>query len=53
MKKTYVAPVAEKIKFEYKDQVVVASGSCTNKWENEGTVTQKCQDQDFVRNYSD
>lgn len=27
MKKTYVTPVAEKIKFEYRDQVVAASGT--------------------------
>lgn len=28
MKKTYDAPMAEVVKFEYKDQVVVASGTC-------------------------
>ena len=28
MKKKYEAPTAEAVKFEYKDQVVAASGSC-------------------------
>lgn len=28
MKKTYEAPAAEAVKFEYKDQVVAASGAC-------------------------
>lgn len=28
MKKTYLAPAAEVIKFEYRDQVVAASGGC-------------------------
>ena len=28
MKKKYEAPTAETVKFEYKDQVVAASGSC-------------------------
>ena len=53
MKKTYVAPVAEKINFEYKDQVVAASRNCTNLWVKEGTVEVKCQDQEFVMNYID
>lgn len=28
MKKNYEAPKAEVVRFEYKDQVVVASGTC-------------------------
>ncbi len=28
MKKKYEAPTAEAVKFEYKDQVVAASGKC-------------------------
>lgn len=28
MKKSYEAPKAEAVKFEYKDQVVAASGGC-------------------------
>ena len=31
MKKTYDAPMAEVVKFEYKDQVVVASGIIPDK----------------------
>ena len=36
MKKTYETPNAEKIMFQYRDQVVAASGKCTSKWENIG-----------------
>lgn len=39
MKKTYETPSAEIVKFQYRDQVVVASGSqeCSYKWTfNEG-----------------
>lgn len=37
MKKTYEAPEAEKIQFNYKDQVVVASSAtCIDKWVNIG-----------------
>lgn len=36
MKKTYEAPTAEKMEFSYRDQVVVASNSCTNVWVNIG-----------------
>ena len=39
MKKTYETPSIEVVKFQYRDQVVVASGanpSCVSKWENEG-----------------
>lgn len=35
MKKQYETPVAEKIEFCYRDQVV-ASGACTDQWLNEG-----------------
>lgn len=50
MKKTYEAPSVEKIAFQYRDQVVVASGhTCIIEWNNqkengcEGTVTQNSQ----------
>lgn len=37
MKKTYEAPSIEVVKFQYRDQVVVASGNgCESKWENVG-----------------
>lgn len=36
MKKTYEAPTAEKMEFNYRDQVVVASNSCTDRWVNMG-----------------
>ena len=37
MKKTYETPSIEVVKFQYRDQVVVASGEkCTNQWVNIG-----------------
>lgn len=38
MKKTYETPTVEVVKFQYRDQVVVASGNstCESKWVNEG-----------------
>jgi len=38
MKKTYETPSVEKIAFQYRDQVVVASGNtnCESKWVNIG-----------------
>ena len=36
MKKTYETPSIEVVKFQYRDQVVVASGTCTNQWVNTG-----------------
>ena len=35
MKKKYEAPTAEAVKFEYKDQVVAASGSCEHGYKNQ------------------
>lgn len=52
MKKTYVAPVAEKIEFEYRDQVVVASGvSCeiVNAHTQDGPVW--CTDPGQIQNH--
>ena len=36
MKKTYEAPTVERVEFKYRDQVVAASGKCTNQWVNIG-----------------
>ena len=36
MKKTYETPSVEVVKFQYRDQVVVASGNCTGVWKNVG-----------------
>lgn len=41
MKKSYEAPLTEVVKFEYKDQVVAASGGCKQKFVHEPTP---CQD---------
>lgn len=38
MKKKYEAPTAEAVKFEYKDQVVAASGGCHSKFINSPAV---------------
>lgn len=35
-KKTYETPEAEKMMFNYRDQVVVASGACKDQWVNYG-----------------
>ena len=52
MKKTYETPSIEVVKFQYRDQVVVASGShqCIINWSNvsgetgcSGTVQQKSE----------
>lgn len=39
MKKTYETPTVEVVKFQYRDQVVAASGNgnCEDKWVNVGT----------------
>ncbi len=38
MKKKYEAPTAEAVKFEYKDQVVAASGKCEHGYVNKPTI---------------
>ena len=40
MKKTYETPTVEVVKFQYRDQVVAASG-CTGVWKNVGDS--KCE----------
>lgn len=43
MKKMYEAPSVEVVKFQYRDQVVAASGqSCISKWSNNGPTN--CED---------
>ena len=47
MKKKYEAPTAETVKFEYKDQVVAASGgSGCHTFENEGRY--HCDDEEHT-----
>ena len=38
MKKVYESPVAEKVTFQYQEQVVASNGSegCTSQWVNYG-----------------
>lgn len=53
MKKTYETPVAEKVTFQYQEQVT-ASGTtkdCTSQWTNIGDST--CQDFEQVKNFND
>ncbi|MGN0755016.1 MAG: hypothetical protein ACI4ME_11215 [Aristaeellaceae bacterium] len=50
MKEMYEKPMAEKIVFSYKEQVVAASGGCTSQWTNIGDST--CNYLEQVRNFS-
>ena len=36
MKKAYETPSVEVVKFQYRDQVVAASGTCVSVWVNIG-----------------
>jgi len=45
MKKNYEAPIVEKIAFQYRDQVVAASG-CISVWIKEGGNSCPEQDQE-------
>lgn len=36
MKKTYETPSVEVVKFQYRDQVVAASGNCIEQYINQG-----------------
>ena len=51
MKKTYEAPSIEKIEFQYRDQVVVASGSCEGEFKHTGPIdgSSGCKDEVFVK----
>lgn len=50
MKKAYESPMVEQVKFQYREQVVAASGeTCNNLWTHEGAG--ECKNQIFVRNY--
>ena len=52
MKRTYETPAAEKIAFQYQEQVVAASSqSCTSQWTNIGDAT--CNDFEQVKNFLD
>ncbi len=42
MKKAYETPSVEVVKFQYKDQVVAASG-CQNIWQYERMSTTTCE----------
>ncbi len=45
MKKAYTPPAAEVVKFEYKDQVVAASGACyPQRGSTLGSTTMECED---------
>lgn len=39
VKKTYETPKAEKIMFNYRDQVVAASQGCQSRWVNIGVAS--------------
>lgn len=43
MKKTYEKPTVETVKFQYRDQVVVASGACRWTYDREGDPGAGCE----------
>lgn len=43
MKKTYETPSVEIVKFQYRDQVVVASAGCETVYENRKITLEECQ----------
>lgn len=44
MKKTYEAPSVEKVAFQYRDQVVVASGgACTQHYKANEDLSAQCE----------
>lgn len=50
MKEMYEKPMAEKIVFSCKGQVVAASGGCTNKWTDTGDSS--CNASQWVENFN-
>lgn len=52
MKKTYETPTAEKIAFQYQEQVAASGGAsviCGSAWTNSDSIY--CMDFEFVRNF--
>ena len=39
MKRNYETPVAEKVTFQYQEQVTASGATCTNQWVNIGDTT--------------
>ena len=51
MKKTYETPVAEKVTFQYQEQVTASGQTCTSQWINTGDNT--CKEFELVQNFND
>ena len=51
MKKAYETPTAEKIAFQYKEQVAASQASCANQWTNIGDLV--CDKFEIVKNFVD
>ena len=52
MKRNYETPVAEKVTFQYQEQVTASGATtCTNQWTNIGDDT--CNDFEWVKNFSE
>lgn len=49
MKKSYETPTAEKVTFQYQQQVAASNQNCTNEWTNLGDSN--CQDFEIVKNF--
>ena len=43
MKKAYETPEVEVVKFQYRDQVVAASGACKDQYGNVEGATKRCE----------
>lgn len=48
MKRNYETPVAEKVTFQYQEQVTASGATCTNQWTNLGEAT--CDSFEWVKN---
>lgn len=52
MKKVYSTPSVEVVKFQYRDQVVAASGGCTKVWINQDLQGQnRCTDNNSFQDW--
>ena len=51
MKKEYETPVAEKVNFQYQEQVAASGSVCTEEWKHTGDTS--CTSQQWVRNLND
>ena len=51
MKKFYETPAAEKVTFQYQEQVTASGQTCTSQWINTGDS--RCDDSEWVKSLVD